>query len=340
MSVWDVFNQDAFTLESLTARVNNLPFVPGQLSSSGLFNEVGIATTSLMIEEQDTVLGLVAPSPRGSPGETAGKDGRRVRSFAVSHYQRDDAVMADEVQGVRAFGSENQTETVQDAMDRKARKHLIALDATLEHQRVGAIKGLITDKNGNTIYNLATEFSISLPTAVDFLLGTTTTKIRTKCYTVTTTIEDALDGVPYSGIVGWCGKDFWSELIDHDEVKKFYLNWLAAAEIRGVPLDTFEFGGITFKRYRTGSQGKAALATPANYIPDADVQFVPVGVPDLFVTYFGPADYEDTVNTVGLPRYMRQYPMDNGKGRNIEIQTNAISLCTRPKVLQRGTTSN
>lgn len=340
MSVWDVFNNDAFSLRSLTAKVNNIPFVPGQLSASGLFSEQGITTTTLAIEEQDTILGLVAPSPRGGVGETAGKDPRRVRSFQVTHYQRDDAVLADEVQNVRAFGEESQTDTVLDAIVRKANKHTIALDGTLEHQRVGAIKGLITDKNGATIYNLATEFNISLPSAIDFTLGASSTKIRSLGYQVITGIEDALDGVPYSGITAWCGKTFWQELMDHDEVKKTYLNWIAAAQIRGIPLDSFEFAGITWRRYRTGSQAKAALATPAPFIADIGCQFVPTGVPDLFVTYYAPADYEDTVNTVGLPRYMREYPMQNGKGRNLEVQMNAISLCTRPKVLFSGTTSN
>ena len=339
MSVWDVFNDDAFSVTSLTARVNNLPFVPGQLSASGLFTETPVTTTAVVIEEQDQKLTLVAPTPRGGPGETTAKDGRRVRSFLLSHYQRDDALMADEVQGIRAFGTESQVETIEGAIDRKTRKHLIALDATLEHQRVGAIKGLITDKHGNTLYDLATEFGVILPVAVDFVLGTATTKVRSKCYDVITGVEDALDGVPYTGIVGWCGKSFWQKLIDHDEVKKIYLNWTAAAQLRGIPMDTFEFGGITWRRYRTGAQATAENGgTP--FIGNNDVRFVPTGVPDLFVTWFGPADYEETVNTPGLPRYMRQYPMLNGKGRNIEIQTNAISMCTRPKVLLSGTTSN
>lgn len=339
MSVWDVFNQDAFSVVAMTARINNLPFVPGQLGASGLFSESGVPTTSIMIEEQDTVLGLVAPTPRGGPGETAAKDGRRVRSFVLSHFQRDDAVYADEVQGVRAFGSDSQVLTVQALVDQKMRKHTIALDATLEHQRVGAIKGLVTDKNGNTVIDLAAEFGIALPAAIDFTLGTAATKIRPLCHDVVVGIEEALDGVPYAGIVGWCGKDFWKKLIDHAAVKEVYLNAAQALELKGLPMDRFEFGNITWKRYRTGAQAKAANgAVP--YIPDADVRFVPVGVPELFVTYFGPADYEETVNTIGLPRYAKQWPMDNGKGRKMEVQTNPISLCTRPKVLFRGTTSN
>lgn len=339
MSTLDVFNQDAFSVISMTAAINNLPFVPGQLGASGLFAEEGVPTLSIFIEEQDQTLGLVAPTPRGGPGETAGKDGRRVRSFVIPHFQRDDAVMADEVQGVRAFGSESAVTTVEQLVNRKMAKHALALDATLEHQRVGALKGLILDKNGATVYNLATEFGIALPAAVDFVLGTETTKLREKCYEVVTGIEDALDGVPYSGVVGWCGKDFWRKLIEHKAVKETYLNWTAAAQLRGLPLDQFEFGGIIWKRYRTGAQAKAALGG-SPYIGDNDVRFAVQGVPNLFVTWFGPADYEETVNTIGLPRYAKQFPMPNGKGRSLEVQSNPLSLCTRPKVLFSATTSN
>ena len=57
-------------------------------------------------------------------------------------------------------------------------------------------------------------------------------------------------------------------------------------------------------------------------------------------TRFGPADYEETVNTIGLPRYAKQWPMENGKGRSLEVQTNALCMCTQPAALQSATTSN
>ena len=62
---------------------------------------------------------------------------------------------------------------------------------------------------------------------------------------------------------------------------------------------------------------------------------VPKGVPELFITRFAPADYEETVNTEGLPFYAKQYSSQNGKGRHLEVQMNAISICTRPKALRR-----
>ena len=55
----------------------------------------------------------------------------------------------------------------------------------------------------------------------------------------------------------------------------------------------------------------------------------------MYLTRFGPADYEETVNTIGLPRYARQYAMANGKGRHLDAQMNVINLCTRPAALRR-----
>jgi hypothetical protein len=68
-------------------------------------------------------LAMVAPSPRGGPGETVDKEKRNIRSFRVPHFQRDDAVMADEVQGVRAFGTGNQLEAVQTKIDARLARH-------------------------------------------------------------------------------------------------------------------------------------------------------------------------------------------------------------------------
>jgi hypothetical protein len=72
------------------------------------------------------------------------------------------------------------------------------------------------------------------------------------------------------------------------------------------------------------------------FIHPDEARIFPVGAPGLFRTVFAPADWNDTVNTSGLPRYSRQWPMENGKGVHLEAQMNALSYCTRPKVLLRG----
>lgn len=336
MPTLDIFNDDAFSLSSLTARVNTeIGYVPHQIGSSGLFEEDGVNTLSVMVEERGGNLSLIEPSPRGGPGETTGSDKDKLRSFVIPHIQRDDAVMADEVQGRRRFGTESDVETVQNVVDRKAARHFRAIDMTVEHFRVGALKGKVLTKSGATLYNLFTEFEIAEPAAFDFALTTAGTKLRSKCFDLVRSIEDELDE-SYDHIHAFVGDDFWKSFIEHASVKETYLNTQQANELRGsLVTDKFEFGGIIWERYRTGKKGTAANAG-AGFIAADEARFAPVGVPELFITRFGPADYEETVNTDGLPRYANQYAMPNGKGRNMEFQSNPLCLCTRPGVLRKG----
>ena len=57
------------------------------------------------------------------------------------------------------------------------------------------------------------------------------------------------------------------------------------------------------------------------------------GVPGLFQSKYAPADYMETVNTVGLPYYAKQWQMEGGKGRVLESQSNPLHLCTRPNAI-------
>ena len=333
----DVFNDDAFSVVRLTARVNDLPYVAGQISRAGYFDSDGIDTLYVGIERRPEGLALVGMTPRGGPGETIAHDRDSMRLFPVPHFQRDDALFADEVQGVRRFGTEDQVETVLERLDRKVSRHFRDFDLTLEHQRVGAIKGIILDKKGQVYMNLFNEFGITEPAALNFELGTEATNVRAKARTLSNMVEDALD-TPYSGIDAWVGRDFWAALIDHKSVRETFLNTAQAAELRGDDPDVFEFGNIRWMRYRTGVKGQAANGnTP--FIAANEARFVVRGVPDLFITRFAPADYLETVNTMGLPRYAKTMTRRDDKGVDIQVQMNPISMCTRPEVLHRAVMS-
>src|SRR5580765_6908417 len=99
----DIFRSDAFGVVPLSLAINNLKFIPGYVSSKGIFTESSIATTAVSIEEKNNTLTLIAPSPRGGPGRTLPRVRRSLRMLAVPHFEINDSVMAEEVQGVRAF---------------------------------------------------------------------------------------------------------------------------------------------------------------------------------------------------------------------------------------------
>jgi hypothetical protein len=335
----NVFDGDGFSLQQLTAAINRLPEVPTKLGALGVFEESGVTTTRVSIEKRDEGLTLVATTPRGGPGETVGGESRNKVPIDIPHFQRDDAVMADEVQNVRAFGTENVLETLQSRVDLKLARHTRSFDFTLEFMRLGAAAGVIYDKDGNIILDCFDRFKIARNATVDFVLGTAGTDVRGKCAKVMDNIEDGLEGEVMPRVYGLAGDTFYEKLVTHATVVATYANWPAAAALRGDPRLPFEFGGISWIRYHTRPKAQKAIGNKP-LIAANGVRFIAGGVPGLFVTNFAPADYEETVNTVGLPRYARQFPMPNGKGRHLEAQTNAICYCTRPEALQDGFTSN
>lgn len=334
----DVFNQDAFGVTALTAAINKIPYVPGRLGKAGIFVEDGVFTTSIVVEERDGQLSLVASSPRGGPGESVDKEQRKARMFAIPHYQRDDAVLAEEVQGVRAFGEEASVETVEQLVSDRMVKHAMAFDATLEHQRVGAAKGLVVDKKGVVLVDLYSQFGLTAPNPFQFQFSNDEFDVREEAFLVNVAIEDALDGDPMGEVHAFVGKTFWQNLITHPSVEKTYLNWLEASALRtGLMKDAFDFGDVIWHRYRSSKQAIASAGSP--FIGDTEARFVVKGVPDLFITRFAPADYMETVNTKGLPRYAKQILKRDDKGVDLQMQMNAISLCTRPEALQSAVAS-
>lgn len=331
--ILDVFNGDGFDVVSLSGLVSQEPYAPGQIGALGLFDEEPVTTTTVAFDMVDGVLTLVGPTPRGGPGETVGKLRGTMRSIAVPHFQRDDAIMADEVQGRRQLGT-TQRQDFQGLVVRRSMRHFRDFDTTLEHQRMGALSGIVLDKNGNTMYNLFNEFGVTQESTVDFDLDNANLvdgAIRSQCDEIIETIENNLGADTYDHIHAICGRSFYRSLWTAAEVRKTFLNTTEAQMLRSGMPRTFDFGNVLFERYRTGGN--------SGFIGDDEVRIFPAGVNGLYSTYFAPADYIETVNTPGLPRYVKLVPMRNDKGIGMEVQSNPLSVCKKPKVLMKGVTS-
>lgn len=330
----NVFDSDVFSMVSLTDSINNIPFIPGRIGEMGLFSEAGIATTDVAIESRDGYLALISPTQRGAPGETTPKTGRSIRKLAASHFQIDDMIKGEEVQGVREFGQAGTMRGVESYLKERMGDHTIRFDATLEHQRVGALKGVILDKSGSVVYDLFDEFGIVEPADMQFPIGTGS-KPRAECAKIVREIAKSLGGVSMSGVGALVGDDLWDALVTHPDVEKTFLQQEGMRLREGIAYAQLPFGGILFENYRgyvPNNDGSGAV-TP--FIAANEARVYPMGVPNFFRTVFAPADYMETVNTIGLPRYAKAIPTDNNKGVRLEVQTNPLSYCTRPGALRR-----
>jgi len=335
----DIFNNDAFGVTRMTQAINNISHVPGRIGSLGLFNTDRVDTTTITIEKKGDILVLVPPTPRGGPGTTLDKEKRDARALVVPHFELNDAVYASEVQNVRAFGTTSELETVIGKVAQRQRTMVNSFAATEEYARMGAVIGVVTYSDGSTL-DLFSEFGVSQAAEIDFDLDNASPAagaLRKACAAVTRSMTNALGGIPFTGIRAFCGDNFFDDLLSHGEVRETYKNWSEAQILRDSYLGAdrsesygiFEFGGIVWENYR-GSVGGT------NFINTDKCHLFPVGVPDLFKTVYAPADYTETVNTLGERLYSRQYAMQNGKGVHLDGQMNALQYCSRPATLFKG----
>jgi Phage major capsid protein E len=335
----DIFHNNAFGTIELTDAINKVVFQPGRIGEMAIFRESSVTSVDIAIEEKNGILILVPPTPRGGPGTTLPKPTRALRVLRAPHFEINDGVMAEEVQGVRAWGTEDQVEMVMDKVAERMVTHKASLEATMEYARVGAVMGVITYADGSSL-NLFTEFEVTQEPAVPFNLTAANPVggvLRQTCTQVIRTMSKNLGGVPFSGVAAICGDNFFDALMMHPEVRATFLNTPDAGQLRlpyinfnGLIYGTFPFGGIVWENYRGYVGG-------TTFVPTDEAHFFPTGAPNLFITYLAPADYIETVNRPGQRMYVKQYDMPNDKGVHLDVQMNPLNICTRPKVLMKGT---
>lgn len=338
MASLDVFNSDAFSMTSLTAAVNKRDYKPGLIERLGLFEARGIPTTTLFVEEKAGQLRLVQTSQRGGPGGTVGANLRTARAFRVPHLQQNATIVADSIQNIRAFGSETEVQTIQSMVDERMSDMQDNILVTQELHRMGAIQGVIPDADGSTIYNLFTEFGVTQQT-LDIALGTAATEVRARIVAAKRLAEVELGGAIIDGWIALVGKSYFDALVDHATVKeayKYQQGQMLQSDLRETG---FTYGGVTFYEYR-GSVAPQAGGAAVDFVNDNQGWLVPK-VAGMFITRFAPADYQETVNSMGLPFYAKQAPDPSGfnKYRALEVQSNPISLCLRPRAVIKLTKS-
>jgi len=333
--------ENCFNFVSLTQSINILPNNYGRVGQLGIFPDKGVRTRSIIVEEQNGVLNLLPTLPVGAPGTRNKLGKRKVRTFTVPHIPLDDAILPSEYEGIRAFGSETEVSTLATVMNDHLQSARNKFDITIEHLRMGALKGEILDADGTTLYNLFDEFEITKK-EVNFALTTSTTDIPAKCREVIRHVEDNLLGEVYTGVHCLCSSVFFDALISHAIVKAYYLNHAAALQlIGGDPRKGFSFAGITFEEYRgtaTEADGTVRPFIQSDASPvKGFAHFYPEGTSQSFNTIFAPADFIETVNTIGMPLYAKQELGKFGRSIDLTIQSNPLPICYRPGLLVEGT---
>lgn len=225
MATLDIFNNDAFSLSALSQVIVDIPRVPTQLGDEGLFQEYGINSLTMMIERQGSALKLVPTAPRGGIPEPVSLTGRKLIPVAAVHLPQSGSILADEVQGVRAFGTESEVDSVMNLVTRKTTVMKNNLDLTLEYQRIGALKGQVLDADGSTVlWDMYSIFGFTQET-VFFDLSNAATDVKQKCIDLKRKIQVKMGGRSINGVKVKVSEGFFDKLVSHAKVLKAYDLW-------------------------------------------------------------------------------------------------------------------
>lgn len=333
----DVFKSDAFSMMSMLAAIENVDYNPQFLGSLNLFEDAPQRTRVVTIESRDSELALIQTSALGAPLDQRGGDKAKLRNFNTTRIAKASTIRADEIQGIRAFGSESELKQVQTEVARRQAQLRGDMELTFEHHRLGAIQGIVTDADGSTIVNFFTEFGVAQPAEVEFDFGTLSANggVRRKIADdIVRPIIRAAKGAmtPASQVYALCGDDFFDILTNCAEVRQTYLNHQAAAALREpTAFEQFRYAGVTWVNYR-GTDDNSTVA-----IASDEAKFFPVGAPGIFKVAWAPGESFDVVNTPGVP--VLPMVLLDPSGRNafvtVELYSYPLFVCTRPLTLRR-----
>ena len=334
MSLVNVFKTSLFKTTTLTAAINATETPPQRIAQLGLFEEQGVPTTSVVIERKNSRLDIAPVLPRGADPTPMKDPTRQGVSLIIPHVPVRDRLMADELQDVREFGSEDQLVGIESARDEKLQTIDDTLTVTEEYHRLGAIQGLVLDKDGSVLLDLYDEFEVTEPTTIEIDLdrtGWTAEKsglLRAQFSGLRTQMRQVLENKPVRGVWAPCGEDIYEQIANHPEVRETYLATMEAKDLRGDPTESFSYGGVLWEKYP--GYGDVEM--------DADeCRFIPMGIPGLFISRYAPAPWFSAVNRKGLPRYaMATLDPTGEKWIDLEGQTNGLHICTRPEALIPG----
>lgn len=328
MATLDIFQDDAFSVTSLSQTITDIPDVPTKLGDKGLFQEEGISTLSFMIERQGSSIKLLPTAPRGGVREPVALGPRKLIPLMAMHIPATFSVLADEVQGIRAYGSETEVEQASTLVQRKMNVVRASMDLTHEHMRVGALKGQVKDANGDTLLDVYDAFGMNQQTQFWNIAVAANGDPKASIITLKSMIRAKMGGRSFGRIRVICSLGFFTALVQNTKMLKAWELWNQGAYLRADQVNggDFEFAGVVFEVYDGGTSA-------GDFIEDGIAYAYPEGVPGMFQSKFAPADYMETVNTQGLPFYAKMEPMAFNKGVIGEAQSNPIHFNSLPEAV-------
>jgi hypothetical protein len=159
---------NAFEVQDYTQEISIIPNSWTLLNDVGLFSDVPLSQYTATFEEVNKTFGLIGDQFRGAKPQANSDDIRKIRSYSTTFWPLVDKISVEDIQGKRAYGSQDAAETVAAVMMRKLERINKSYDITEEVSKFKTLTSLqIYAPNGTVAGNFATDFGIT-QLVVDF----------------------------------------------------------------------------------------------------------------------------------------------------------------------------
>jgi hypothetical protein len=329
--IFNIFENDAFSLASMSAAIDQVEYVPQTLIGSGVFNDEPIRTEITGIESREGKISIVDFSERGSERESRDKTTpSKIAWVKTPRLSLTGKIMASELAFLREFGTEDQIKQVQKEISRRqfGPNGLVAdVDLSLERMAMGCLNGKILNKAGDIVFDyfalLGRTESAGITLDLTNLSGGAlrmeiTQKIlrpmRRKAY-----------GARFQYLRAFCGKNAFDKLNKNPEYYATYLAQQAGAELRASYFEKpVMFANVEWVEY-IGDNDDVVT------VNDDEIKFVPWGTNDIYSRVMSPGESFDMQNTLGQKLYSSVIPdRDRNEFVVIDVSTYSLLVNKRP----------
>jgi len=345
MELARVIENPRYSVRGLSDAIMNVPNEYDLLARMGLFPERGIRTTFVEIERKDGVLNILPQGLRGGPATKARSTSRDKVIVKTGYIPHENRVMADDLQNLPAFGTEDFFEQFDEVVMEKMEETAAKFRQTFEYYRWGALRGNVYDADGASVLYNSYDLMGETQSSFDFKFGTTTADgPLAAAKAMRRHLEKSLRGETMTGMLVLASAEFMDKLTTHPHMAKTYEN----QQGRPNPLlddlwDGFVHGGVMYVEHNGVASyvdPETGAETEHRFIPEGEAIAVPLGTRQTFKSYFAPGTAIDTVNMPGQAMYVSPKLLDHNRGIELAYESAPLFLVQKPRLVLRGYSSN
>lgn len=339
-----------FTFQELTQAVNVLDNQYGRITRSGLFSQSRVRSKMVEIRVRNGVLTVLGTDRRGAPGAVHKGDNEVSYFIEAPHFPWSDELTPDDIQDIIAFPAAatgqpdlmpgTAPRTMQSVMNDRLEMNRLNGDITREYQFVSALKGVLKDGKGTTLFDYYTELGASQST-VDLKLGTDETDVPGKFSTLARSVASKAKGQQITGVRVPCAGNLLDRILDHPSVKAYVQNSptlimeaFRRAQVQGAEYKReFEIRGVLLEEY--DATVNLQSGSTEKLIEDGAGYAYPEGTRNIFNETLTPAHDVRAANQPGTLYWVSPEPMKHGAGVEMKFQMNALASNARPEMVEK-----